>query len=203
MDLTQILNSAKAGDPDTRANLIQAAYNDLRKLAATKMIGERQDHTLTSTALVHEVSLRMLNDSHVPTENRGQFFAYASTAMRNLLIDHARTCGRQKRGGDRRKFSFDEATIACDEQCDDFLALDEALTKLAELEPRKAQVVEMRYFGGMSNQEIASTLGVSLATVKRDWVVAQSWLLRELQQDESLQQDRNSARQNQGQANEP
>lgn len=119
VDFTQILHSAKSGDPEARASLIQAAYHDLRRLAAGKMNSERQDHTLTSTALVHEVSLRLLEDNQVPTESRKQFFAYASTAMRNLLIDHARTRGRQKRGGDRQKFSFDEAMIACDEQRDD------------------------------------------------------------------------------------
>ncbi|WP_044257247.1 sigma-70 family RNA polymerase sigma factor [Rhodopirellula sp. SWK7] len=180
MDLTQILSAANSGDAEARSQLIQAAYNDLRQLAAGKMANERQDHTLSSTALVHEVSMKLLDDSRVPTESRGQFFAYASKAMRNLLIDHARTKGRQKRGGDRQKFSFDEALVACDEQRDDFLALNSALEKLAELEPRKAQVVEMRYFGGLSNQEIASALETSLATVKRDWEVARTWLLKTL-----------------------
>jgi len=176
---------AKKGDREARANVIQAAYDDLRRVAAAKMTGERQNHTLTSTALVHEVSMKMLNDSHVPIESRGQFFAYASKAMRNYLIDHARTKGRQKRGGDRQRFEFDEAMIACDEQRDDFLALNSAIESLAELEPRKAQVVEMRYFGGMSNQEIASALDTSLATVKRDWTVAKTWLMRELTQADS------------------
>lgn len=185
MDITQVLQTAAAGDSAARTKLIQVAYDDLRRLAASKMANERQDHTLSSTALVHEVSMKMLNDSRLPTENRGQFFAYASTAMRNLLIDHARTKGRQKRGGDRQKFSFEEALVACDEQRDDLLALDEALEALAELQPRKAQVVEMRYFGGMSNQEIAVALEISLATVKRDWEVAKTWLLMQLLQGES------------------
>lgn len=182
MDLTQILKTAAEGDPDARANLIQAAYEDLRQLAAGKMAGERQDHTLTSTALVNEASMRLLTDANVPTENRGQFFAYASKAMRNFLIDHARTKGRQKRGGDRQKFSFEEAMVAAEDQRDELLALNDALESLAELEPRKAQVVEMRYFGGMSNREIATALGTSLATVKRDWEVARTWLLRQLMQ---------------------
>lgn len=185
MDITQILQTAAKGDPEARASLIQAAYEDLRKLAAGKMANERQNHTLTSTALVHEVSMKLLNDSHVPTASRGQFFAYASKAMRNLLIDHARTRGRQKRGGDREKFSFDEAMVACEEQRDEFLALNDALETLADVEPRKAQVVEMRYFGGMSNQEIASALEISLATVKRDWEVAKVWLLRQLLQGDT------------------
>lgn len=182
MDFTQILQQAEAGNQSARADLIEAAYEELRKLAAAKMSDERMNHTLTSTALVHEVSIRMLDDSCVPTESRGQFFAYASKAMRNLLIDHARTKGRQKRGGDRRGFSFDEAMVACREQSEDLLALNDALEALAELEPRKAQVVELKYFGGMSNQEAADALGISLATVKRDWEVAKAWLLRELLQ---------------------
>lgn len=185
MDLSRVLSTAQTGEPQARAELIQAAYQQLRRLAAGKMAGERQDHTLTSTALVHEVSVRMLTDSQVPTENWAQFFAYASTAMRNLLVDHARARGRQKRGGDRQKFSFDEAMIACNEQRDDFIALNDALQKLADLEPRKAQVVEMRYFGGMSIQEVASALDISVATVSRDWVVAQGWLLCELRQPEA------------------
>lgn len=185
LDLTQILKTAADGDPEARANLIQATYEDLRKLAAGKMAGERQDHTLTSTALVNEVSMRLLSDTRLPTKSRGQFFAYASKAMRNFLIDHARTKGRQKRGGDRQKFSFEEAVVAAEEQRDEFLALNDALELLAELEPRKAHVVEMRYFGGMSNQEIATAMDTSLATVKRDWEVAKTWLLRQLLQGDA------------------
>ncbi len=180
MDLTLELQRAERGDREARAKIIQAAYEDLRKLAAAKMSDQRLDHTLTSTALVHEVSIKILDDSQVPVANRGQFFAYASKAMRNVLIDHARTRGRQKRGGDRSRFTFDEAVIACREQRDDLLALNDALESLAEIDPRKAQVVEMRYFGGMSNQEIAEALETSLATVKRDWTVAKTWLMREL-----------------------
>lgn len=180
VDFTQILHQAESGDTTARANLIQAAYDDLRKLAAAKMVNEKQDHTLSSTALVHEVSMKMLTESQLPVANRGQFFAYASKAMRNYLIDHARTKGRQKRGGDRHKFSFDEAMVACDQQRDDFLELNDALELLAEVDSRKAQVVEMRYFGGLSNQEIADSLDISPATVKRDWTVAKTWLLNEL-----------------------
>lgn len=185
MDITQILQQAESGDPSARADLIRAAYDDLRKLAAAKMADEKMNHTLTSTALVHEVSLKMLNDSQLPLTNRNQFFAYASKAMRHFLIDHARTKGRQKRGGDRNKFSFEEAMIACQEQRDDILALNDALEALAEVDPRKAQLVEMRYFGGMSNQEIADALNISLATIKRDWLVAKTWLLNELRKADS------------------
>lgn len=176
MDFTELLQRARDGDKEARADAIAAAYERLRELANAKMGDERQDHTLTSTALVHEVSLKLLSESHVPMASRGQFLAYASKAMRNYLIDYARKKGRQKRGGDRRRYSFEEAIQACQERRDDFLALSEALDVLAEIEPRKAQVVEMRYFGGLSNQEIADSLETSLATVKRDWTVAKTWL---------------------------
>ena len=185
MELSDILRTANHGDEKARGQLIQSAYEELRKLANQKMQSQEQNHTLTATALVNEASIKLLDASHVPFENRKQFFAYASTAMRRLLIDHARGKGRQRRGGDKKKFSFDEALVACQEQRDDILALNEALDHLAELKPRCAQVVEMRYFGGMSNQEVADSLGVSLATVKRDWEVAKCWLLCELSNDES------------------
>lgn len=180
MDFTELLQRANDGDKEARGAAIAAAYDRLRELASAKMLDERQDHTLTSTALVHEVSLKLLDESQVPMAGRGQFLAYASKAMRNYLIDHARTKGRQKRGGDRQKYSFDEAMTASDQRRDEFLELNDALEALAELEPRKAQVVEMRYFGGLSNQEIADALNSSLATVKRDWTVAKTWLQKTL-----------------------
>ena len=180
MDFSQILEAAKTGDEQARADLIQAAYKDLRKLAAARMAGERQDHTLTSTALVHEVSVKMLNDNNLNIGGRRQFFAYASKAMRNLLVDHARSRGSQKRGGHAERFTFEEAWMASEEQSDDLLALSEALDQLGEFEPRKAQVVEMRYFGGLNNSEIANALDISLATVKRDWDLAKMWLLHKL-----------------------
>lgn len=184
MDLTQILRQAQSGDAAARAELIQAAYDDLRKMAAGKMAGEKINHTLTSTALVHEVSLKMLADSRLPGENRGQFFAYASKAMRHFLIDYARTKGRQKRGGDRRRYSFDDVVVACEEQRDDLLELNAALESLAEVSPRKAEIVEMRYFGGLTIPEISQALGIAPATVKREWSVAKTWLLKELRDDE-------------------
>ena len=183
MDLTKLLQRANEGDEEARGNAIAAAYDRLRELATAKMLDERQDHTLTSTALVHEVSLKLLDESQVPMASRSQFLAYASKAMRNYLIDHARTKGRQKRGGDRKRYSFDEAMRASKEQRDDFLALNDALEVFAQIDPRKAQLVEMRYFGGLSNQEIADVLKTSLATVKRDWTVAKAWLQKTLSED--------------------
>lgn len=180
MNLTEILQQAEAGDASARARLIQASYEELRHLAGAKMTDERADHTLTSTALVHEVSMKILTDSKLPVTNRGQFFAYASKAMRHFLIDYARARGRRKRGGGRYKFSFEEALVAVREHPDELLALDEALEELGQFDPRKAELVDMKYFGGLSNQEIADALKISLATVKRDWMVAKLWLLNKL-----------------------
>ncbi|HBE71111.1 MAG TPA: RNA polymerase subunit sigma-70 [Planctomycetaceae bacterium] len=185
MDITQILKSAADGDPDAKASVIEAAYDRLRRMAARQMSQERQDHTLTATALVHEVSAKFLADQRALPTDRAAFLGFAATAMRNLLVDHARTKGRQKRGGDRKKLAFEEAFVAAQEQSEDFLALNQAIQDLADAEPRKAKVVELRYFGGLSNQQVADALSISLATVKRDWEVARTWLMHELRTTES------------------
>ncbi len=186
-EITQILKSIEAGDPEARAELILAAYDDLRRLAGGKMAGERQNHTLTATALVNEVSAKLLDDRAVPAENRGQFFAYAAKSMRNLLIDHARSKGRQSRGGDRQRIPLEEAEYVDQQRRNELLALDEALDRFAEIDARKAQVVEMKYFGRMTNEEIAEALDISLATVKRDWGVAKAWLWDELSDEEAVE----------------
>lgn len=185
MDVTQLLLRAKQGDSDARAELVRAAYEDLRRLARRQMRDQPLDHTLTSTALVHEVSAKILEKSGVAPESRGEFLAFAATAMRNVLIDHARSKGRQKRGGQRRKLQLEEALVAAEQQPEELLHLDEALSRLAEIDRRRSQVVEMRYFGGMTIGEVGTALGVSPATVKRDWEVAKLWLLRELKQGDS------------------
>ena len=155
---TEILLAAKSTGRSARGRLIDAAYKDLRRIAGAKMAQERTNHTLSPTALVNEISMRLMSDGNVPTEDRGRFFAYAARAMRNHLIDHARAKGRFRRGGDREQVSInEEITAGEDEQ--DLLALHEALEVLAESEPRQAQVVELRYFGGLGNAEIAFTPG--------------------------------------------
>ena len=180
MNLTEILESAANGDSAARAELIEVAYHDLKQLAQARMRRERLDHTLTATALVSEVSLKLLKDSSVTANSGKEFYAYVSAAMRNFLIDHARAKATHKRGGKLNRFTFDEAVLACETQSQELVALNDALQKLSDIEPRKAQVVEMRYFGGMSNEEVADALDISLATVKRDWSVAKSWLIVEL-----------------------
>ena len=183
MNVTQLLAQASRGDADARGELILTVYDKLRALAAARMRQERPDHTLTATALVHEVSLQLLQESNLPVDNQGQLLAFAAKAMRNLLVDHARSRRRQKRGGDRQKFSLDEALAPAMESNQDLVDLDEALERFSQLDARKSQVVELRYFGGLSIPETAEALGISPATVKRDWEVARAWLLRELQSE--------------------
>ena len=185
LDLTEILTSANAGDAAARSDLIEVAYQDLKRLAISKMGDERLDHTLTATALVNEVSIKMLNQTRLEADCRQQFLAFAAAAMRNLLIDHARTKGRLKRGGAFTKFTLDEAVIACETQSEELLALNDALDRLASVDARKAQVVEMRYFGGLSNQEVADSLAISKATVKREWALAKTWLATQLRGDDA------------------
>src|SRR5262245_23225761 len=145
MSLEQLLERACQGDSHARGELIQATYDQLRALAAAHMQGERPDHTLTATALVHEVSLQLLNGQAVTASNQGQFLALAAKAMRNLLIDHARARGRQKRGGDLQTISLDESLMAGDERSQELIDLDEALERLSKMDGRKSQVVELRY----------------------------------------------------------
>jgi RNA polymerase sigma factor (TIGR02999 family) len=181
MELSQLLERACQGDSGARGELIRITYDQLRALAAAHMRNERVDHTLTTTALVHEVSLQLLQGIRVTANNQGQFLALAAKAMRNLLIDHARTRGREKRGGTRQKFSLDTCLAAADDRHPELINLDEALERFSTIDSRKARVVELRYFGGLSVEETAQILEVSPATVKRDWEVAKAWLHRELQ----------------------
>jgi RNA polymerase sigma factor (TIGR02999 family) len=180
MNLDTLLERACNGDSDARGELIRATYDQLRRLAAAHMRAERPDHTLTATALVHEVSLQLLDGAAVTATNHGQFLALAAKAMRNLLIDHARNRGRQKRGGDAERLTLNESLAANDERSQELVDLDEALQRFSEIDARKSQVVELRYFGGLSIEETAEILDISPATVKRDWEVAKAWLLREL-----------------------
>jgi RNA polymerase sigma factor (TIGR02999 family) len=181
MNLELLLERACKGDALARGELIQVTYDQLRALAAAHMRDERPDHTLTATALVHEVSMQLLEGAAVKANSHGQFLALAAKAMRNLLIDHARSRGRQKRGGHVERLSLNESLAANNEREQDLVDLDEALQRFSQLDARKGQVVELRYFGGLSIDETAQILGVSTATVKRDWEVAKAWLLRELQ----------------------
>jgi RNA polymerase sigma factor (TIGR02999 family) len=155
-------------------------YEELRRLAGRYMKGERMGHTLQATALVNEAYLRLIEVQRVQWQNRAHFFAMAARVMRRILVDAARAKGYQKRGAGAVAVSLDEALIVPDEPGRDLVALDEALSALASLDPRKSQVVEMRFFGGLTLEETAEALQVSRDTVKRDWNMARLWLLREL-----------------------
>jgi RNA polymerase sigma-70 factor (ECF subfamily) len=156
-------------------------YEELRRLAAHYMRGERGDHTLQATALVNEAYLRLIEVQQVQWQNRAHFFAMAARLMRRILVDAARTRDYQKRGGGALVLSLDEALVVPIEPGADLVALDDALSALAALDARKSQVVEMRFFGGLTIDETAEALHVSRDTVKRDWTMAKLWLLRELE----------------------
>ena len=185
-NLSQLLQCAQSGDRDARTELIQLAYDDLRALAQAQMAHQSPGHTLTTTALVNEVSVKLLERSQAPSGSRAQFLAFAATAMRNVLIDHARGKCRHKRGGGRKPLQLQEALVAAQEQPTELIDLHQALERLAEIDERRSRVIEMRYFGGMSLAETAEALAISVGTVKRDWEVARLWLLKQLQSDNSL-----------------
>ena len=168
------------GDPDALDALLPVVYDELRRLAAHYLRGERVGHTLQATALVNEAYLRLIEVRKVQWQNRAHFFAMAARLMRRILVDAARARGYQKRGGGAPIVALEEALVVSDEPGRDLVALDEALTALAALDPRMSQVVEMRFFGGLSLDETAEALHVSRDTVKRDWKMAKLWLLREL-----------------------
>jgi RNA polymerase sigma factor (TIGR02999 family) len=173
-DVTQLLEAAAGGDLHAADRLLPLVYDELRKLAAAKMQNERPGHTLDSTALVHEAYLRLVGDQQF--NGRGHFFAAAAEAMRRILIENARRKRRDKRGGDRRRVNLDAVAPAADDPTDDVLALDEALGLLAAEDARKADLVRLRYFAGLSLEEAAECLGVSRATASREWAYARAWL---------------------------
>ena len=187
--LTQILNSIEQGDQHAADQLLPLIYDELRKLAAQKLAQEKPGQTLEATALVHEAYLRLIGDQPAAQarehwDSRGQFFSAAAEAMRRILIDQARRKHSQKRGGTLRRVELDERAFmaAPENQAEEnLLALDEALQELEKEEPAKAQLVKLRYFAGVSLEEAAKCLGISLATAKRHWVYARSWLYGKIQ----------------------
>jgi len=176
-DITQLLSRWRRGDEAAFSELFPLLYGELRRLAQSYLNQENDGHTLQGTALVHEAYLRLLGQNEVDWQNRGHFFAVAAQAMRRILVDHARKQTARKRRG--TVVSLDEGLVLGTD-LSHFTELDEALTRLSEMDARRAQVVEMRFFGGMSGEEIAGHLAVSPATVQRDWLIARAWLYREL-----------------------
>lgn len=180
--VTQLLQQLSAGSDAAADQLIPLIYAELHDIAERQMRRERGDHTLQPTALVHEAFLRLVGNHDANWQNRQHFLGVAAQAMRRILVDHARRQKAQKRGGGGEKIELDEALMggADDPTSIDLEALDQALTRLTELDPRQARIVELRFFGGLSVEETAEVVGISPATVKRDWQFAKAWLKREL-----------------------
>jgi RNA polymerase sigma factor (TIGR02999 family) len=182
--VTQLLAKWSQGSLEAREALMPLVYNELRQLAASHLRRERSDHTLQATALVHEAYLRLVEQDHVNWQNRHHFFGAAANLMRRVLVDHARAHVAEKRGSGLPKVALTEAIVMSQEQPAELLALDESLTRLAALDPQQGRVVELRVFAGLTVEETAEILGVSTATVKRDWAVAKAWLLHEIRKEE-------------------
>ena len=179
-EITQLLAEWSDGNQTALNKLYPLVYDELHRMANRYMKRERQDHTLQTTALIHEAYVRLVDQKNVHWANRAHFFAISAQIMRRILIDHARGHAYAKRGGGAQKVSLDETAIVASGPASNMLLLDEALNRLAEMDPRRGQVVELRYFGGLNNEEIADVLKISENTVTRDWNMARAWLYQEL-----------------------
>lgn len=179
VDITRLLRAHHAGDPEAFNQLVPVVYSRLRTIAHRQLARERHG-PLDTTALAHEAYLQLVDETALPWENRGHFFAICALTMRRILVDYSRRRRAQKRGGGRTEVSLEPGLVAVDEQAELVLAVDRALEKLATFNERLARLVECRYFGGLSEEETAQALGVSARTVERDWVRARAWLQREL-----------------------
>jgi RNA polymerase sigma factor (TIGR02999 family) len=184
-DVTLMLQQLSAGNREILDKLIPVLYDELRRLAAYYLRQERGNHTLQATALVHEAYLRLVDQREVQWQNRNHFFGVAAQVMRRILLDYARKHEAVKRGGSALHISLDDAVVLCEENAAELIALDGLLTRLAALDAQQAQVVELRFFGGLSVEDVAQLLSISPATVKRDWSMAKAWLARELRKTQS------------------
>lgn len=185
-DVTLMLKQLSMGKQDMLEKLVPVLYDELRRLAAYYLRQERSNHTLQATALVHEAYLRLVDQREVEWKNRNHFFGVAAQLMRRILLDYARKHEAVKRGGSVPKISLDDAFVVCEENAAELVALDRLLTRLTSVDPQQGRVVELRFFGGLSVEETAELMGISPATVKRDWAMAKAWLARELRKVGSL-----------------
>ncbi len=179
-ELTQILADASRGDEDAANRLFPLIYDELRRLAGRYIKRERPDHTLQATALVHEAYLKLFGQPTAAWADRSHFMAVAAIAMRRILVNHARSHRAARRGGGRARVALDEAAAVFEDRAIDLVALDEALKRLAQIDPDQARIVELRFFGGLSVEDTARLLGVSVRTVHYDWAMARAWLRGEL-----------------------
>jgi RNA polymerase sigma factor (TIGR02999 family) len=182
-DVTRILNAIEHGDEKASSKLLPLVYEELRLLAAQKMSQEKPGQTLQATALVHEAYIRLVEGTNQNWNSRAHFFKAAAEAMRRILVENARRKSRLKRGGDRQKVELKEAILAIENPSDDLLALDEALTKLSVEEPSVADLVKLRYFAGLTIDQVAEIQGISRRSVIDHWAYARSWLTREVSKD--------------------
>jgi RNA polymerase sigma factor (TIGR02999 family) len=178
--VTELLVDWSKGDQQALSTLVPLVYDELHKLASRYLRRERPDHTLQTTALVHEAYLKLVDQRNAHWENRVQFFAVAAQLMRRILVDYARSHRASKRGGDVYKLSIDEAVIASEEKDAELLALDEALNHLETIDPQQSRVVELRVFAGLTLEETAKALNISPRTVRREWSMAKAWLHRQI-----------------------
>ncbi len=183
--MTQLLRAWTGGSDQALEALLPLVEGELRRLARGYLARERKDHTLQTTALVNEAFVRLVDARSIPWQDRAHFLGIAARLMRRVLVDHARTRGYRKRGGDLQRVSLDEAMLVSRDLDVNLLALDRALDRLAEADPRKVRVIEMRFFGGLTVDETAEALQVSADTVKRDWRLAKLWLLRDLEGEDA------------------
>jgi len=182
--VTDLLVHWSEGDQEALNKLIPLVYDELHKLASRYLRRERRDHTLQTTAVVHEAYLKLVNQRDANFENRLHFFAVAAQIMRRILVDYARRHHASKRGGDLYKLSLDEALVTSEEKGADLLALDEALERLAAIDPRQSRVVELRIFAGLTLEETAQALNISPSTVRREWSTAKAWLHRQIKNND-------------------
>jgi RNA polymerase sigma factor (TIGR02999 family) len=179
-DVTQLLQDWRGGDDEALNKLMPMVYDELRRIASAYLRRERQGHTLQTAALVNEVYLRLVDQTHADWKNRAQFFGVAAQLMRRILVDHAREHKAAKRGSGETRLALDEAINVAGKQDVDVIALDDALQELARFDPRQSRIVELRYFGGLEIDETAEALDISPATVKREWISARAWLFNQL-----------------------
>jgi RNA polymerase sigma factor (TIGR02999 family) len=179
--LTRYLEQLAAGDPAALDEVVRILYDELRTLARSRLRNERVEHTLSATALVNEAYVKLSTQHRIPAASRTQFMAVAATTMRRILVDYARARRRKKRGGGERPIPLEDVEpFLSDSEAEEVLALNEALDRLAQHNPRAAEVVEQRFYAGLTLEEIAAQLGVNERTVRRDWVVARAWLRKEV-----------------------
>jgi len=182
LDVTFLLRQVARGDSEAASQLIPLVYDELHRVAERHLRLERPNHTLQPTALVHEAYLKLVAQRDANWQNKTHFFAVASQVMRRILVDYARGRLRSKRGGNQTKLPLDDALAISTERCDELLALDEALERLAKFDERQCRVVELRFFGGLTVEETATVLGISPKTVKREWSMAKAWLYGEMKE---------------------